>query len=461
MRRYFIFATAALGILMYAIDGTAVAVAFPRFIRELHADILWSGWTISIYYIGVTIGTPLAGNLSDTLGRKKVFLVSLAVFTGSSLVCGLAPNIYVLIASRFLQGIGGAAFLPTASGIVSDNFPESRATAIGLFTSVFNTGNIIGPNLGGWIVSRFSWRYIFYINLPIGLLLAGLILLLIKDSKVSSRSRVDVSGAFLMAGAILCIMFGLNLVGDGFSSLTLPPAVVLVGSGACLALFFLRHEKRTSRPIIDLSLLKSRPFLASNLLNAAMGAGFFGLYAFVPLYVTSVHKLSTLASGMILTPRSLALIPASVTTSFMLRRWGYRKPTAWGLAIAGSSVMLFTPALPFWHLAGTGLGTIELLAVLTMASGVGSGVSNPGAMNACIELMPDKVATIMGVRGLFRTLGGAVGIFLITFILHFSPSRATGFNITFLSFGLLLLAAIPLVLIIPDGRLKAGRTRAG
>ncbi len=148
MRRYLIFASAGLGLLMYTIDATAVAVAFPHFMRELHTNVLWAGWTISIYYIGVTIAMPLAGNLSDTFGRKKVFLISLIFFTGSSLACGLATNIYMLISFRFLQGIGGASFFPTASGIVSDYFPENRQTAIGLFSSIFSVGGIIGPNLG-------------------------------------------------------------------------------------------------------------------------------------------------------------------------------------------------------------------------------------------------------------------------------------------------------------------------
>jgi len=452
MRRYFIFATAALGILMYSTDATAVAVAFPSFIKELGSNILWSGWTISIYYIGVTMTTPIAGNLSDTLGRKKVFLISLALFTLSSLACGLAPNIYVLVACRLLQGMGGASFLPTASGIVSDHSPESRATAIGLFSSIFNIGNIIGPNLGGWIVSRFSWRYIFYINLPIGLLLTGMILLLLKDSKVSSQSRVDLGGALLLAGTLLFIMFGLNVIGDSLSVPAALLAALFVTSGLCLAILFLRHEKGTSQPIIDLSLLRSRPFLASNLLNTVMGAGFFGLYAFMPLYVTSVHKLSTLMSGVIMTPRSIGLIPASVVTSFLLRRWGYRRPIAWGLSTAGCAVVLLTPGFPFWGMCAANLGTIGLLSVLILASGVGAGIANPGANNACIELMPEKVATIMGLRGMFRTIGGAAGIFIITFILHLSSSPVTGFKITFISFGLALLFAIPLVLMVPDGR---------
>ena len=169
MRRYFIFFTASLGLLMYAIDATVVAVAFPNLIKDLGTTVLWAGWTISIYYIGVTTAMPLAGNLSDTFGRKRVFLFSLVLFTASSLICGLATNIYTLVVFRFLQGVGGASFLPTASGIASDHFPEHREKVIGLLSSIFNMGSIIGPNLGGWIVSRFSWRYVFYINVPIGI----------------------------------------------------------------------------------------------------------------------------------------------------------------------------------------------------------------------------------------------------------------------------------------------------
>jgi multidrug resistance protein len=228
MRRYLIFISAGLCLLMYSIDATAVAVAFPHFIRDLHTNVLWAAWTISIFFIAVTIGMPLAGNLSDSFGRKKVFLISLALFTLGSLACGLAPNILALIAARFLQGIGGAAFLPTASGMVSDHFPENRARAIGFFTSIFPIGGIIGPNLGGWIVSHYSWRYIFYINLPIGVCLFALIMVLLEDSKMSSRPRVDIAGALLMSGAILFLMLGLNLVGESFSALSLAFSGVLL-----------------------------------------------------------------------------------------------------------------------------------------------------------------------------------------------------------------------------------------
>ena len=149
MRRYLISISAGLGLLMYAIDSTAVAVAFPSFIKDFNTNVLWAGWTISIYLVATTSVMPLMGNLSDTFGRKKVFVYSLILFTVTSLACGLAPNIYSLIAFRFLQGAGGASFLPTAAGIMSDQFPEHRARAIGLLTSIFPIGGIIGPNPRG------------------------------------------------------------------------------------------------------------------------------------------------------------------------------------------------------------------------------------------------------------------------------------------------------------------------
>ncbi len=453
MRRYVIFVLAGLALLMSSIDATVVAVAFPRFIRDFHATILWAAWTISVYYIAMTVSMPLVGKLSDSLGRKRVFLVSLGLFTGSSLACGLAPNIYTLIGFRFLQGIGGAAFLPTASGIVSDYFPKSRERAIGLFTSIFPIGGIIGPNLGGWIVSSYSWRYIFYINLPIGIILIVSIMVLLRDSRARSRPHIDLAGAFFMGGGILFLMFGLNFIGESLGARSL----LFAGVFWCLSSFslflFLRREKKERDPIIDVALLRSTPFLAANMLNMALGAGVFGIFSFVPFYATSVHGLSTLASGMILTPRSLGIIPASTVTSFLLRRWGYRRPIVAGLSLAAVSTILLAPG-PLWKIAGTWFNAVEILSFLVLLTGVGMGVMLPAANNACIELLPERVATIVGLRGMFRTVGGALGVSLITLILHTSANPVSGFRITFMLFGLGLLAAIPLVFFMPAGRRK-------
>ena len=453
MRRYFIFVSAGLSLLMYSIDSTVVAVAFPHFIKDLDTNVLWAAWTISIYLLAVTSVMPLMGNLSDSFGRKRVFLISLILFTASSLACGLAPNIYSLVAFRFLQGVGGASFLPTAAGIVSDQFPEHRERVIGLFTSIFPIGGIIGPNLGGWIVSRYSWRYIFYINLPIGMGLIALIMILLEDSKILSRPRIDFMGASFFFGTILFLMLGLNLIAENFSILSLFLTVIfLVISFSFLYLFF-RQEKRDSNPILDMALLRSKPFLAANLYNMMVGAGSMGLFAFIPLYATSVHNLSTLVSGMILTPRSLTVIPASAITSFLLKQWGYRRPMVLGLSIiALSTILLAGQGFQLLRMLDINLGAAGILAILMMVTGIGLGIALPASNNACIELMPDKVATITGLRGMFRAVGGAFGISIITIILHLSSTPANGFTITFISFGLGLLLTIPLVFLMPAGK---------
>jgi MFS family permease len=206
-----------------------------------------------------------------------------------------------------------------------------------------------------------------------------------------------------------------------------------------------------------MALLRSKPFLAANLYNMMVGAGVFGTFAFIPLYATSVHQLSTLASGMILTPRSLGIIPASAITSFLLKRWGYRWPMLLGLSmISLSTILLDSEGLQLLRMIGIHLGVAEILAVLIMVTGIGVGIALPASNNACIELMPEKVATITGLRGMFRSVGGAFGISLITIILHSSSTPALGFSATFFSFSLGLLLTIPLIFLMPTG--KKGRS---
>lgn len=455
MHRYLLFGSVSLSLLMYAIDSTAVSVAFPRLIEDLDTSVLWAAWTVSMFYIGVVTAMPSAGTLSDRFGRKRIFLISLVLFAAGSLASGLAPNIQTLIAFRFLEGLGGACFLPTASGIVSDHFPDHRDAALGLFTSIFVLGGIIGPNLGGWIVSRYSWRYIFYINLPISGLLILLIMLLLREKRVLSRPQVDFAGAVFFAGMVLALMIGLNLIGYSFSRQNLLVAGMFFGFSLLFGLFFYRAEKRGGNQMLDVRLLRSRPFLAANVMNLMIGAGVMGLFAFIPLYATSVHRLTTMMSGMILTPRSVGTIAASTVTSFLLRRWGYRWPMVTGLTIISMGTILLAPCLHLWDTIGIHAGVVASISFLVLVSGVGVGIALPASNNACIELMPDRVATIVGLRGMFRTVGGALGVSIITLILHASPDPATGFNITFISFGLGLMCSIPLAFLMPVG--KRGR----
>ena len=173
-RRWLVFGIVSIGLFMASIDQTIVATALPAIEHDLHAGINWSGWTITIYALGQVIAMPMAGKISDMYGRKKVFGVSAAVFTIASLCCGFAPNMPLLLLPRFIQALGGGAFMPSATGIVSDHFGPERDRAVGMFTSILPVGGIIGPIVGGIFVSYWSWRGIFLVNVPIGILLIAL-----------------------------------------------------------------------------------------------------------------------------------------------------------------------------------------------------------------------------------------------------------------------------------------------
>lgn len=458
MRPYLIFAAAGLSLLMVTIDGTAVAVALPYFIRDFDTSVVWAGWTLSVYLIAVTSVMPLMGRLSDAFGRKQLYLASLLLFTLSSGACGLAPNIATLVGCRFLQGLGAAGFLPTAAGLVSDHFPRSRSRAIGLFSSIFSIGAIVGPSLGGWIVGQYTWRYIFYINLPIGLGLLLLIPFLLETpAPAATATHVDVTGAALFCGAILLLMVSLNRLAESLAPATWP----LTGLAFALSLgaiaLFLRHERAAANPLLDLALLRSRPLLAANLYNLLLGAGIFGIVSFIPLYATAVHDLSTLLSGMILTPRAIGVLCTSIVTSFCLTRWGYRAPMLWGVGLlAGGTLLLGDVHFLVARALGIDARPTELLAAEVLVLGLGMGIASPASNNACIDLMPSHVATITGLRGMFRFVGGALGISLGTIILHASDAPAAGFRNAFVTAGLLLLLAVPLVFFLPHGKRGAG-----
>ncbi len=451
MRRYLIFGSCGLGLLMYSIDGTAVAVALPSFITELHTNVLWAAWTMTVFFIGAAMAMPLAGHLSDLFGRRKVFLACLLLFTGSSAICRLVPNIYLLILFRFIQGIGGASFLPVASGIVSDYFPESRERVIGLFTSIFPIGGIIGPNLGGWVVSEFSWRFIFYINMPVGIVLFLLIAALLEPKGSVAKPRIDIGGAAFLSSALFCFMLGLNIFGESARSISYVSASLLLLCSIWLFSVFYRLEKRESEPIVDVSLLRSKPFLAANLYNLMLGACVMGLFSFVPLLAVSVYKMSTLASGMILTPRSLGVIPAAAITSFVLKKWGYRRPMIIGMTFISVSAFFMAPDV-FWRVLTSALGTLATVSGLMFITGIGMGMAFPASNNAAIELMPQRVSTIVGLRGMFRTVGAALGTSIATLILHRTQSSVMGFKIVFILFSIVLLSAIPLVFMMPSGK---------
>lgn len=455
-----IFVVVSLALLMSSIDSTIVAVGLPAMMRGLRTNLVWLGWVITAYSLTQTIILPMAGKLSDEFGRKRLFLASVALFTVSSGLSAIAPNVYLLIIFRVFQAIGGGAFMPSAAGIVSDVFgPKHRATAIGLFTSVFPIGGIVGPNVGGWVIDHLGWRAIFAVNLPIGVVLFILgIFLLPAGGRVHGARSIDLVGAGAFGLGIVGLMYGMTVWGNeidfGFQ------VGLWIVIGLAFLAFWIYHEGHTRNPMIELRLLKEKAFFAANLYNFLYGGLVFGFFSFVPLYATLAYNMSATEAGFILTPRAVAMITLSAISSFLLIRIGYRVPMIVGVILV--SIGLFLVAQGWHHpvIFGTQVSDLLLLSVLVAITGLGVGIGGPAANNAAIDLMPEAVARITGLRGMFRTTGGVLGTATIVLILAHYQDQGKGLQDIFRALALLILLIIPPIFLIPDSaRLRRRKKR--
>lgn len=436
-----VFAIVSIALFMASMDQTIVATALTTLQHDLGASINWTGWTITIYSLGQIVAMPLAGKISDMYGRKKVFLLAAVLFTASSLCCGLVDNIYLLVFFRALQALGGGAFMPSATGIVSDLFGDQRDRALGMFTSIFPIGGIIGPIAGGLFVTYASWREIFLVNVPIGIALLVLGVKFIPASRPRSTSRMDVRGVALLAALILVAMFGISSLGSsGYG-------VFLVCEAAALGLgwLFVRHTKRDKAPFIPIQLLRGRGFGVMNLINLLFGIAALGLGTLVPVYAEQRYGISALESGTLLTARAVGTICVAGLAVFALRRTGSRLPITVGFAIvaAGLCMMFFPPA---------GMSAYLWLAIAAGITGVGMGLSVPATNNATLQLAPDQVAAIAGLRGMFRQSGSIVAVSAVTALLARSADPGMTQAYILIVFAAVLICVLPLVRLIPDHR---------
>jgi len=452
-QRWIFFGLAGLTLLMFSIDSTIVAVALPTLIVDLQTNLVWAGWTLTAYALTQTVMMPLVGKLAEQFGQMRVFLVCVFLFTLGSLLCGLAPNIYVLVACRVLQAVGGGGFLPSCTGIVAQQFPETRSRMIGLFASIFPIGGVLGPNVGGYIIEHWGWRQIFLVNVPIGILVVAM---LARQARAASRIRstrkrtIDVLGTILFATMVVCLLSSLTLLGDDPALVRSPMFWLLVASSVVLLGAFIRQERRAPDPILDLSLVTRHPFLVVNLYNVMTGACTQGFFSFIPYYVVMQYTMGPMESGAILTPRSLVMIVTSTCTSFLLQRVGYRRPMLAGIACVITVLFILGQG---WNGLGVGplqSGPLGLLLMLMALSGFGMGLLVPSSNNAGLDLLPERAGVITGIRGLFRSTGGVLGTAVIVLWLELSPDKAAGMRQIFTILGFLMLATMPLVFLIPD-----------
>jgi EmrB/QacA subfamily drug resistance transporter len=443
--RWLIFGIVSMALFLGGMDQTIVATALPAFEHELHTRINWASWTITIYSLGQVLAMPVAGRISDQYGRKKVFILAAVVFTASSLCCAVATNIYTLVLFRALQALGGGSFMPAATGIVSDHFGKDRDRAVGMFASIYPIGGVIGPILGGVFVAEWSWRGIFLINVPLGTLLIVLALSRIPNSRPATASRIDLAGIALLAVVIVTAMFSVAYLGTGgarlYSPAVLSSVAASMGTGWC----FWRHSKRRPDAFIPFRLIRGHGFGAMNLINLLYGAAALGLPALTPLYAERRYGLDSLAAGTLLTARAIGMICITGAAVFALRRTGYRLPMMVGLVTIATGVLfLATPPQamsPYGWLA-LGAGIV----------GLGTGIAGPAANNASLQLAPDQVAAIAGLRGMFRQVGSIAAVSVTTAILSRSSDTASAQAGAFLIFAFILVALIPLVFLVPNHR---------
>ena len=321
-RRGLIFAIVSIGLFMASMDQTIVATALPALEKDLHTGVNWTGWTISVYALGQVIAMPMAGKISDMYGRKKVFMISAAIFTIASLCCGFASNMALLLIPRFIQALGGGAFMPSATGIVSDHFGAHRDRAVGMFTSIFPIGGIVGPVVGGLFVSYWSWRGIFLVNVPIGIVLIAATAKFIPASARRPSSRIDVTGIALLAAMLVPAMFGITFLGSGQVPLYSPVFLGCEAVAAAFGFIFVRHSRTDAAPFVPYRLLSGRGFGVMNLINYLFGAAALGFGALVPLYAQQRYGVRPLGAGTLLTARAVGMIAVAGLATLALRGRG-------------------------------------------------------------------------------------------------------------------------------------------
>jgi EmrB/QacA subfamily drug resistance transporter len=444
-RRYLVFAVVSIALFMASVDQTIVATALGTLQSDLHAQVNWSSWTITIYALGQIIAMPLAGKISDQYGRKTVFIAAIVLFTGASLCCGLANDIYVLVALRLVQAIGGGAFMPSATGIVADQFGPDRDRAIGLFTSIFPIGGVVGPVLGGVFVTYWSWRGIFLVNVPIGIVLLCLAVAFIPSSAKVTRTRLDVSGIALLGVGLLGVMLGISYLGSASSSAVRPQFLVPFVAGIGALVLFVRHSARATAPFVPLRLLSGPGFGVMNLINFVWGSAALGFGTLVPLYAAQRYGIATLAAGTLLTARALGMIAVAGLAVFALRRTGYRLPMIVGFVVAAAGLVIM--ALP-----AHGMSPYVWLALSAAIMGIGVGVAVPASNNATLQQAPESTAAIAGLRGMFRQSGGITAVSIVTAIMARSsdPGLVQAYALAVLA--AVLLCLIPLVFRVPEHR---------
>lgn len=391
-----------LGILMASMDNTIVVTAMGTIVGDL-GGLDSFVWVVSAYMVAEMAGMPIFGKLSDMYGRKRFFVFGLILFMVGSALCGTAESITELSIFRAIQGIGGGALVPIAFTIVFDIFSiEKRGKMGGLFGAVFGLSSIFGPLLGAYITDHLSWRWIFYINLPLGVLALVFILLFYKESPAHQKRRIDWWGAGLLIGAVVSLMFALELGGQKYDWDSLMIIGLFLGFVAFLGLF-LYVETKAQDPIISFKMFSNRLFAGSVLVALFYGAAFMAATVYIPIFVQGVYGGSATNSGMILLPMMVGSVVTAQVGGFLTTKMSYRNIMFLSCAVLVVGFLLLSTVSP---------GTSRwLLTVYMMIVGFGVGFSfSVLGMSAIHHFDMTQRGSASSTSNFLRSLGMTIGI---------------------------------------------------
>lgn len=446
MNKWLVFSIIAFSLFMMTMNSTIVATALHTLQRDLETTVSWVGWTLTAYSFGFALMLPLSAKLSIQYGHKRLFIISLSIFTFSSLFCGLSSNIYTLIVMRVIQAMGGAGITPSATGLIVEHFEQSRDKFLGLFGSIFSVGAMVGPIFGGLFVTYLSWPWIFYINIPIGLLGISLAIRFIPQDTVEKRARekMDFIGLLYMGIAILSSMYAATYLGEEGASATSSLFIGLVIVSVISFALLFRHLNRVKTPFIEPRFITGEGFSAVNVVNIIYSGMVIGAISLVPLYAINRYGISQLNSGTLLVAQGIASVFLTAIMSMMIRRTGYRMPIYVGGLILALGVGLLAVPPQF------GLSPFTWLSIITFIIGIGFGTMGPAGRNAGIQLAPDQSANIAAIRSLGIQLGQIVTIAVATAIITGALYSNLAHAWVYVGIAFVLLLALPVISQVPE-----------
>ena len=403
-------AAVAFGLFMIMLDNTIVNVALPSIERSLHMSISSLEWIVTAYALTFAALLITGGKLGDLYGRRKMFVAGLVVFTLASLACGLAPNAGFLIGARAVQGVGAALMNPATLSIITATFPpKERGQAIGIWAGVSALALAIGPLLGGLIVDNINWHWIFYVNVPVGVVGVVVSRFVIAESRDTSHEQsIDVPGLVTSSAALLALSYALiegNRHGWGSAEII----GLFIGAAVLLAVF-IALELRQRLPMLDLGLFRIGAFAGANIVAMLVSLGMFGVFFFISLYVQNVLGYSPTKAGAIFLPMTILIILIAPIAGKLSDRVGSRWLMGAGMSILGVSLLLY-------QRIGLHTGFWSLLPQLVLG-GIGMALTMSPMTSAAMGSVPvDKAGVGSGVLNSFRQVGGSLGIALMGAIL--------------------------------------------